>query len=191
MEQDIKLDLAKSEYCAYCTQICFHNLPYEDEPGVSHHPSFASLKVSARTCILCWLIYQGICRTRAELRGQSESVWTLYDGKSSTKVIFGRYAPGSAYLSSGMSGRSQPMNAVFLSDDKLKPWLYGNWYLSDENEKLLIGMGVRLGESPELVAAEGNSEGKITLRGSQLRLRTAESKYHSSCERLNGALLNW
>ncbi|CZR66942.1 uncharacterized protein PAC_16842 [Phialocephala subalpina] len=62
----------------------------------------------------------------------------------------------------------------FGDDTVLKPWLYGNWYTSDENEKLLIGMGIRLGESAEVIAAEGNTKDNVTLRGSQLRLRTAD-----------------
>jgi hypothetical protein len=120
-------------------------LPYEQDLGIPHQPSFAALKSSARSCLLCYLLLKGINDTRASLQGQPLGDWCLSvapgNESFSTVVIIGAYAPGGTYSTSQPLERAQELSKVEFGDDSvLKPWLYGNWYTSDENERLLIAL---------------------------------------------------
>src|SRR5436190_841185 len=92
MAEDFSFDIKKAKnYCIFCQSISFHKLPHEEDPGFPHHPSFASLKSSARSCLLCYLLLQGIKSTTPSL--QDEGGWRLFTsyGKESipAQIIMG------------------------------------------------------------------------------------------------------
>lgn len=72
----------------------------------------------------------------------------------------------------------------FLSDETIKPWLYGNWWRrtrrlengrwmeAGDEDLQLIGIGLRLGPGPEVKQGEGNNEKSVDFRGTAVRVRT-------------------
>src|SRR5690348_8854395 len=98
MAEDVPFDIEKSTYCTFCEEISFHKLPHEQDPGIPHQPSFAALKSSARSCLLCYLLLKGINDTRASLRSPSLDRMCLFIARGnesfSTQAILGACAPG-------------------------------------------------------------------------------------------------
>jgi hypothetical protein len=180
--EPIPFDITKAKNCSFCAQIPFHQLPHEEDAGLAHHKSYRDLKLSAESCTLCHLLVKGIYRTRTSIAGDRPPAWMLLMRPDKSRgpektLINGAYTSGGTYA----TGRSLEEKEAYVipdlgNDTELKPWLYGNWYVSDVNEKLLIGMGIRLGYGPGITEAEFNTKERVSLRGSQLRLRTADSK---------------
>lgn len=65
-----------------------------------------------------------------------------------------------------------------LSEPALRPWLFGNWWRSNEveNPLQLIGVGVRLSRAANIEAAEGNTSDLVKLRGSLIRVRSDDGE---------------
>ena len=115
--------------------------------------------------------------------GQTEgyraySCETLSSGESKSFVTFlGVHPPETCYdgLSSNSRNELRPARADFVFEDEavVRPWLYGNWWSTDDHQDTpsqLIGLGVRLGVKPGIEHAEGNSEVNW-CRGTKLRVR--------------------
>lgn len=72
----------------------------------------------------------------------------------------------------------------FQDDSVVKIWLYGNWWAERPRmvPSQLMGLGVRLGNSPNIEDGEGNNlnnEGgyrNIRFHGSQIRMKTDDSE---------------
>ena len=64
------------------------------------------------------------------------------------------------------------------SKQSLRPWLFGNWWQSENpNGPLqLIGIGVRLSKTANIEDGEGNTSETVRLRGSLIRVRSENSK---------------
>lgn len=66
---------------------------------------------------------------------------------------------------------------MFPGESKVRPWVFGNWWrLEDSSELKLVGLGVRLGETGVLNEAAGNTEESIHFWGTNLRIRTDNSR---------------
>lgn len=182
MAAEFAFDYRGSEYCSFCRGISFHTLPHEEDPGFPHQPSFASLKLSVRSCPLCYLLLRGINETRPGVRdGGGFRLFTSHEKESTriqVEVILGAYAgpSGGGLVTDPPFQPLDELRKLIDDDNVLKPWLYENQYVSAENEKLLISIGVRLGKSAEITAVKGNTKESVVLRGSQLRLRTSDGK---------------
>jgi hypothetical protein len=80
----------------------------------------------------------------------------------------------------------------FVSDETIKPWLYGNWWKrsrrlgkdgwqdAGDDDLQLIGIGIRLGAGPDIRQGEGNDGNSVKLRGTAVRLRTLAGLYKSA-----------
>lgn len=185
------LDPIQENICNYCNNIKFKDLPSEDEPGVAHQPSFAALKTSAETCQLCYLLCKTLEIIRDEIREehngrnpQAASIGMYDNGKF---IHGGRFARGSTMTSIPAPKHDGPSSnepVKFSEDTDVQPWLFGNWWtsnpyadLQDDDEDVddlcLIGLGVRLGRTPE--STEGTTSRGPRYRGTYLRIRTDDS----------------
>jgi hypothetical protein len=199
------MDVFPKSICKYCQAVPFLKLPSEDEPGFPHRPSLASLKASAATCPLCFLLLNSVYLVRDNIENdqrresKTEACWLEYfttkkpSGKNVMEVTsMGAYNPGSCCMATTL-GLEETMLSTsegynFASDDVVAPYLYGNWWKVDKwkrgdgKQLQLLGIGVRLATSPDVLDAEGNhrdrvdQDGKeedyIRYRGSYLRIRT-------------------
>jgi hypothetical protein len=130
-------------------------------------------------------------------------------GKTTMMIrSLGKYSPGSniatghprsVTLTEQDSASGKPANNVarkchpFASDEAVRPYLYGNWWKvykwkdGDQKHRQLLGIGVRLATSPDIVDAEGSVRNRVTedgtaedtvwLRGSYLRIRTDDGMF--------------
>jgi len=145
-----------SVLCQTCAAIPFSSLPREEEDAWPHHPTWASLKASASTCRSCKIIrlaverlYRKIC---LQFREGSTGLY-LWDG-------------------SWRSGSVPPIN------ENMPVWIFGNWWASVPEGPLdqLVGLGVRLGQTPSIENAEGAGENLPELRGTDLRICTSSGR---------------
>jgi hypothetical protein len=62
--------------------------------------------------------------------------------------------------------------------DRVRPWLFGNWWKPGLERRFpqLIGLGVRFGTSPAIEDGLLNDQNQIVLCGSYLRIRTDDGK---------------
>jgi hypothetical protein len=70
--------------------------------------------------------------------------------------------------------------------DVVRPWIFGSWWAMEGPAALgqmngnaplkLIGIGVRMGKTPDIGDAEGNEGKHVRLRGTQFRIRTLDGK---------------
>jgi len=85
--------------------------------------------------------------------------------------------------SGGLTSGTDYKGPVYMSPRELfpdggiiRPWLFGSWWILPTNPWVqLIGLGVRLGTTPLLEEAEGNTTEAVHLRGTYLRIRTDNS----------------
>jgi hypothetical protein len=159
------------------------------------------------SCTLCRLILVGVVSNRdvinEEFNGvsvrqhgwNSSSCNTLSNGKRQVaRTILGAFAEGSYNWSGKMPGKLAEIPVLakqfpFDSDELVRPWLYGSWWRLWEGEAAnwLIGLGVRVGKTGAIEDGEGNEkdmrskdgtlEDRVTLRGTDLRLRTRIGKF--------------
>jgi hypothetical protein len=185
------LDPIQNGICNYCNDIKFNSLPSEDEPGVPHQPCFAALKTSAETCQLCHLLCKALDMTRDEIReehhGRNPQTASAHKYANGKFIHCGRFGPGS-YMN-GLPTRkhddpSSNETVKFAEDTDVQPWLFGNWWTcnsrDDDNvdDLRLIGLGVRLGRTPE--STEGTGTGSPRYRGTYLRIRTDDSTCYNA-----------
>jgi hypothetical protein len=122
--------------------------------------------------------------------GDREGEWREHSSKklSSEKhvsevTLFGGYTPGSIYMASRSATtptKSDKPDYPFRRDNEVSPWVFGNWWSTDTSPStpsLLIGLCVRVGTGPEIEDAEGNTTEQIWYRGTNLRIRTDDSKF--------------
>ncbi|KAJ5087745.1 HET-domain-containing protein [Penicillium angulare] len=156
----------------YCNKIKFKDLPSEDEPGVPHQPSFAALKKSAETCQLCHLLRKALDMIRDEIREE-------HNGRHPQTASAHLYADVPTPKHNDPSS-DKPVE--FAKDKDVRPWLFGNWWTcspsdnrndADVDDLRLIGLGVRLGQTPE--NTEGTATGGPRYRGTYLRIRTDDT----------------
>jgi hypothetical protein len=178
------------DICKLCRGIRFDKLPFEDEPGVPHQPTLAALEASAATCALCALIFEAAGEMGQLIKGANPggfvqmSPGKLPSGRDVEFVSDGPWFMANSNLRSGSNeGRLTGGNVcqMFPGQTTIRPWLFGNWYISDEEKPKmqLIGLGVRLGVKPTIEDAEGNlgDQRNIYLRGTCLRIRANVGKY--------------
>lgn len=169
--------------CQYCEEIPFAKLPSEDEPGITHQPSLKALKISAQECALCSLILEAALETRklidAKHKGISVDVTKEYDPRNDLpdgRQTMSHFQLGGSMPSSNGYAQPSPLPTAFkpsfpFSDDaSVRPWLFGNWWKSTKtthaNAPLqLMGLGVRLSQSPNIEDAEGNGEKIVYSEG--------------------------
>jgi len=116
-----------------------------------------------------------------------------------TNMVTGKHIPGSnmemvpATASGGQANKAAHKCYPFASDEAVRPYLYGNWWKVDKWKRgdgkhlQLLGIGVRLATSPDIVDAEGNMRNKVNedgtveetvwYRGSYLRIRTDDGMF--------------
>jgi hypothetical protein len=196
--------------CETCKATNFSILPSENEPGFPHKLSLEALKESASMCDLCGLIQQAVDELLEDIeierrsRGHpwagtqrrimvqdmtySRATWVSFEKGQAGPVRrtqFGTLVPeGIGKLES----RDEPDPIFVESGDNgvLRPWLYGNWWMLERPREgtdavyQLIGIGVRVGKTPNIAGAEGNSKEMIFYRGSQLRVHTNDGKSSKS-----------
>jgi hypothetical protein len=190
------------DICDLCNSIPFEQLPSEEDPGYPHQPSLAALEISAAKCLLCKMILEAVDEVRRsihnEMRGIKESRYvmtypkdkrtgvrrTVYLGQAVPHRIFGD--PEVGQMSEDICSRlllERLSQHAKYPGDVLRPWLFGNWWVrcDDLNEgfdqtRQLIGIGVRLGKTPPIHNAEGNSKEEVIYRGSGLRIRTDDGR---------------
>ncbi|KAK4233393.1 heterokaryon incompatibility protein-domain-containing protein [Achaetomium macrosporum] len=184
----------RNTICKYCWAIPFPELPFEDEPGVSHQPSLAALKDSASTCALCHLILKAVNLIRKDVASERKGKPGAFGGSLAFNpdggiTHFGMYQPGTNSRSisdqgsdDGASSESAGTGSAGFAhdddddDDCLRPWLFGNWWKDTNGRLQLIGLGVRLAPTPHIHDAEGNDGSTVHYRGSFLRIRTDDNQ---------------
>lgn len=112
-----------------------------------------------------------------------ESLFQSKDGQHKYKRYAGYWAFDDGIFS-GSSGYEGPVymrpSAVFEDADRLRPYLFGNWWKSATGGcDQLIGLGVRAGTSPRPEDAVGNTEDMVHMRGSSFRFRTGHGTFSS------------
>jgi len=186
--------------CQYCKAIPYHALPSEDEPGLPHQPTLPALVRSAQTCKLCELLLQCAYTTRSKIRQERcggndvPTGWTVTESSANGNVIvteLGQYNPGTEFFTPGHDASYRGLGlpgCAFVNSEKMKPWLYGSWWTSpgvaasmNAQSLRLIGIGLRLGTSAELVDGEGNSKETSYLRGTPLRVRALPGMLSHIC----------
>lgn len=180
------------ENCSSCKEIPFHNLPSEDEPAFPHQPSLAALESSAKTCHLCKLILLAAGELTLILKNERDGNadanpggWAEYMSTKSPSGHLVTYKTDGGWNmpSGGMVSGTDYQGPTYMSprelfpdDRKIRPWLFGSWWTLPTNPLVqLVGLGVRLGSTPLLVEAEGNTTDGVHLRGTYLRIRTDNS----------------
>jgi hypothetical protein len=190
------------DICDLCDSIPFEQLPSEEDSGYPHQPSLAALQSSAEKCRLCKMILAAVDGVQKSVDNERRKVevdgFLMVSPKkdsrgASQSTIFGNTPPP-------LDNRVQPSEAQMLHDmhsrlqverlsqhtrypgDVLRPWLFGNWWVVEhategiQQTRQLIGVGVRLGKTPQIHDAEGNSKEKVVYRGSGLRIRADEGE---------------
>lgn len=142
----------------------------------------------------------------SEVRGEPEGRCVMtypqrYHNGVRVSCCFGPSAPSHLTQSDGF-GPSAPSNLNQFNDfgresaplhtnypgDALRPWVFGNWWKIEDSTNdhysnysfpQLIGIGVRVSNSPRIHDAEGNSEEKVTYRGSGSRIRIYDGRLKS------------
>lgn len=163
--------------CDYCAAIEFDKLPSEEEPGLPHQPTYASLKKSAERCALCTLLCDAIIEVRKSLEARyrlsTRGGGTTYDPEvllPDGKKVMGHFQMGGSIpgvTDGAFPNQPEPglrdldlatAEFAFADDESVRPWLFGNWWQprSGSGPLQLIGLGVRLGKGPNLLEAEGN-----------------------------------
>lgn len=180
------------ENCKICKEIPFHNLPSEDEPALPHQPSLAALESSAERCYLCKLILLAagelifiLKNERAGNNNANPGGWMEYTSSKSPSGHLVTYKSHQGWnlaggsLASGTDYRGPVFMSprqLFPDDGNIRPWLFGSWWTLPTNPlPQLVGLGVRLGATPLLEEAEGNTNEGVNLRGTNLRIRTDNS----------------
>jgi len=199
-----RMDANHTSVCELCTSIRFQDLPSEDEPGYPHQPNLHALTISASTCALCNLILDVVIKIREDIENEHQGNsgsgrWIEFTptvsptGRqtlemTSLGVYALTYATGS---SEENTARTRP-SYQFASDQSVRPWLFGNWWEVDGpgGSLQLIGIGVRIGPTPNIEDAEGNKIAEtlengdvidsIQYRGSYLRIRTDDGTHNLS-----------
>jgi len=195
--RDFNLDI-----CDLCNSIPFEQLPSEEDPGYPHQPSLAALEISAAKCLLCKMILEAVDEVRksidSEMRKVQESRYIMTypkDKRTGVRrtVYLGEAVPRNTFGTPEVRQRSEDIWPHLLLErlsqhakypgDVLRPWLFGNWWVLDGHldegfgqTRQLIGIGVRLGKTPPIHNAEGNSKEEVIYRGSGLRIRTDDGK---------------
>ena len=192
--------------CTVCKRIPFSQLPSEEEPGLPHHPSFAALQRSARTCDLCRFLTEALNSVQRKIQiaaghtptaqgASQDDFWiaayipyTYADSSTGMEIMhYGRQRPSinddiemdldrtprpndNASTSTAGAGRTQ---AVY------RPYIFGSWWRlrGSQSPDQLVGLGVRLGRTPNLVDALGNSRECQVLHGTHLRLRVPDGRF--------------
>jgi hypothetical protein len=176
------------DICSICKSIKFEELPHEEDDAVPHQPDLIALMISAQTCKLCSAVYLAASELATVLRndrtgeGNNPYGFTNYIMKPMVDFTLVRYSGFNSMDDDG--GYSSPGDYAspvytdpmveFGHDLTLRPWLFGNWWNStEENDKpQLLGLGVRVGRGPKAVEAIGNSKDSVHLRGSSFKFRT-------------------
>ena len=216
--------------CSICKAIPFRNLPSEDEPGYPHQPSLQALRASAKGCHLCRLILFAVDENKDLINNDHRGIpcnngaWKQFDpgrtvapGRTRFEVtVLGAYLPGSNKISGRWPGAVDPPSTgpdkpgyPFRDDTAVRPWLFGSWWRYDDSgpADLLVGLGVRVGQTGLLGDGEGNKtfvqtdqgkvEDHVTFRGTHLRLRVRdgwpgpivnEECTHRTCRLAHGGL---
>lgn len=172
---DLDDPLARSpeQVCSYCKKIPWADLPGEDEAALPHQPSLAALKQSARKCMLCEFIAEAAAEVRTSVRvkhgGGSrgghivfDPTGTLADGRAVMRHFQYGDLPGDTVGGSSAPSEPRPGRPAyrFSDDDAVRPWLFGNWWASNDGvgPLQLVGLGVRLSRTPLMEDAEGNGK---------------------------------
>jgi hypothetical protein len=129
------------------------------------------------------------------------------EGGYATELFFGPQLPAElgglkgrkALIENGTAGKgdgrvSKLLGAVGGKKDRagqrgdvLRPWIFGSWWAVEgggpnggqmQAPLKLIGIGVRIAKTPDIVDAEGNEGKHVRLRGSQFRVRTLDGRLH-------------
>ena len=192
-------NIGPGHLCAVCADIPLHELPYEEENGYPHHPTLEALEKSAKTCILCALLYWAAGCTLVNYGGMvSFASTTLPSGaKISLQATESMYhgllmrglENGAVMLDLSRPStdprpplvadlkRTFPHGIVTINGrtEHVCPWLFGNWYNSGyvgRKQALSIGLGIRLGTSGKVEDSVDRTGDTVNLRGSYLRYRT-------------------
>lgn len=187
------------DVCSVCRNIPFESLPSEDEPAIPHYESLEALTESAKKCYLCSLILGmagQLCQIQQNIKEgkhrDNPGGWisiTAGDMLPSGKPVMCSSVEGNISVGGGlMAGPGGYKGPIYFSPckmfprgSKVRPWLFGNWWnLDGRSEPQLVGMGVRLGETGIVTQAVGNAEDRIEYGGSNIRIRTDNSKRSSS-----------
>lgn len=173
------------EICAECRKIQFEELPFEDEPAITHLPNLRALRSSAESCCLCKAIYLSASELGARIHhsrtgeGSEPGGQVVYSltGDSMHVREMGYYGEDDDGLYGGSdTGYAGPVYrdpVEIFPDPGIRPWLFGNWWrTSKDSPRQLVGLGVRLGVGPNLEDAVGNEPATFQLRGSSFRIRT-------------------
>ncbi|KAJ1563135.1 hypothetical protein HK405_013961, partial [Cladochytrium tenue] len=162
----------------------------------------AALRTSSTTCTLCAMILYAALRVRDDIsakhNGERRGAWITFSPASRgivdrrfEETVGGRFLAGTnmatgAFSDSPPQKREYAKKYPFASDDAVRPYLFGSWWIPHEFHPSvlpqLVGFGVRLGTSPEPEDGEGNQrnvpndkgelQNLVTYRGTFLRLRT-------------------
>ena len=199
-----RMDANRTSVCQLCASIRFQDLPSEDEPGYSHQPSLHALTISASTCALCILILDAVIKIREDIENEHQgnkgrAGWIEFSpavsptGRRAIEMTsLGVYS--SIYATGSNEENTAPTRPSyqFASDQSVRPWLFGNWWEVDGpgGSLQLIGIGVRVGPTPNIEDAEGNRMAVtlengdvrdfIEYRGSYLRIRTDDGTHNLS-----------
>lgn len=188
------------DLCQYCTNISYHELPQESEPGLPHHHHLPALRESAKKCALCDLLLRGIYMTRQRIKRRGgRCVMYRTVGETCYRTDLGYIQPKTGIRGPSVDDNpaeldqlSEQFDDDFLNDEAIKPWLYGNWWKPvrrlnngqwedpEDGDLQLIGIGLRLGAGPDVKQGEGNDAKSVNFRGTAVRLRTFSGPYRTN-----------
>jgi hypothetical protein len=185
--------------CDICSTTPLNALPFEEEEGYPHHPTLDALEESAKTCLMCALLYWAAGCSIVDYGGMVafHSV-TLPSGvRQSTRSLESIYSRfGTRALENGavmfdLSGpvadprppiqadlkRTFPSGVVTKNGETkpIRPYLFVNWYKSGfvgREGLLMVGLGIRLGTSGKIEDSVDRERDTVNIRGSYLRFRT-------------------
>jgi len=189
--------MAAAKICAVCQAIPFESLPSEEQTAIPHHATLRELVASQiKGCALCLMILLAVGDTCAAVKHERDgnndnlpggAVSFTYVTLPSGKQRMEHVQRGN-YMSRGLrAGGGADYNGPMYFDplqlfpgveaDRLRPWLFGNWWRSDDPDLplQLVGLGVRIGRTGGIEGAVGNSGDTVVFRGTQIRIRVRHS----------------
>ncbi|OAL35153.1 hypothetical protein AYO20_05630 [Fonsecaea nubica] len=182
--------------CEICDQIPFGELPSEEQDALPHHASLDALEASKESCAICRLIWWAAGCSLVDIGGMvafrpgveypsgrrimTRETESNYSSLGSLRAMengasmFDNSDPEPDLRKPAFLDPRQRFPAEEESSGKIRPWLFGSWYMSPFTDRplQLIGLGVRLGTGPSVEEAEGNSNEDVRMRGTFLRIRT-------------------
>jgi hypothetical protein len=186
-------------HCDICRTTPLNALPFEEEEGYPHYPTLDALEESAKTCVMCALLYWAAGCSIVNYGGMASFKYiTLPSGvRQSTRALqsisngLGIRAFENGAITIDRSGpladprppiqadlkRTFPSGVVTKNGETkpIRPYLFVNWYKSGfvgREGLLMVGLGIRLGTSGKIEDSVDRDRDTINIRGSYLRFRT-------------------